>query len=37
MKLTYKDKVKIAKDYKKLGSNFTAKMANFKKACCNSC
>ena len=25
MKLTYEDKVKIAKDYKKLGSNLTAK------------
>ena len=25
MKLTYEDKVKIAKDYKKLSSNFTAK------------
>jgi hypothetical protein len=25
MKLIYKDKVKIAKDYKKLGSNLTAK------------
>ena len=29
MKLTYEDKVKIAKDYEKLGSNLTAKMANF--------
>ena len=25
MKLTYEDKVKIAKDYKKLGSNLTSK------------
>ena len=30
MKLTYEDKVKIAKDYKKLGSNLTSKSGKFQ-------
>ena len=30
MKLIYEDKVNIAKDYKKLGSNLTAKNGKFQ-------
>ena len=31
MKLTYEDKVKIAKDYKKLGSNLTSKKSQISR------